>query len=85
MLTKDKLLDSIKDFPTEFSINDLVERLIFVQKIENGIAQGERGETYTTEELKSTPSRTFEWTMGRSTDYQSKTGLSYKTSCCVMN
>ncbi|WP_027303082.1 hypothetical protein [Rudanella lutea] len=52
MLTKDKLLDSIKDFPTEFSIDELVERLLFVQKIENGIMQGERGETYTTEELK---------------------------------
>lgn len=52
MLTKEKLLDSIKDFPAESSIDDLVERLIFVQKIENGIAQGERGETYTTEQLK---------------------------------
>ena len=52
MLTKEKLLDSIKDFPSEFSIDDLVERLVFVQKIENGIAQGERGETYTTEQLK---------------------------------
>ncbi|KAB7732013.1 hypothetical protein F5984_07290 [Rudanella paleaurantiibacter] len=52
MLTKDKLLDSIKDFPTEFSIDELVERLLFVQKIENGIKQGEHGETYTTDELK---------------------------------
>ena len=52
MLTKEKLLDSIKDFPSEFSIDELVERLVFVQKIENGIAQGERGETYTTEQLK---------------------------------
>ena len=52
MLTKEKLLESIKDFPSEFSIDELVERLIFVQKIETGIAQGERGETYTTEQLK---------------------------------
>lgn len=52
MLTKEKLLASIRDFPAEFSIDDLVERLIFVQKVENGIAQGERGETYTTEQLK---------------------------------
>jgi predicted transcriptional regulator len=52
MLTKEKLMDSIKDFPSEFSIDELVERLVFVQKIEDGIAQGERGETYTTEELK---------------------------------
>ena len=52
MLTKDKLLDSIKDFPAEFSIDDLVERLIFVQKVENSVAQGERGETYSTEQLK---------------------------------
>lgn len=52
MLTKEKLLDSIKDFPSEFSIDDLVERLVFVQKIETGMAQGEQGETYTTEQLK---------------------------------
>lgn len=52
MLTKDKLLDSIKDFPAEFSIDELVERLFLVQKIETGIAQGERGETYTTAEIK---------------------------------
>ena len=52
MLTKEKLLDSIKDFPSEFSIDELIERLIFVQKVENGIAQGERGETYTTGQLK---------------------------------
>jgi len=49
MLTKEKLLDSIKDFPSEFSIDELVERLAFVQKIEDGIAQGDRGETYTTD------------------------------------
>ena len=52
MLTKEKLLDTIKDFPAEFSIDELVERLVFVQKIENGVAQGDRGETYTTEQLK---------------------------------
>lgn len=57
MLTKEKLIDSIKDFPDEFSIDDLVERLVFVQKVENGIAQGERGDVYSTEELKAKLSR----------------------------
>ncbi len=52
MLTKEKLLESIRDFPSEFSIDDLVERLIFVQKVETGIAQGERGETLTTGQIK---------------------------------
>lgn len=52
MLTKEKLLDSIKDFPFEFSIDELVERLVFVQKVEQGIAEGERGETYSTGQLK---------------------------------
>jgi len=52
MLRKEKLLESISDFPSEFSIDDLVERLIFVQKVETGIAQGERSETLTTGQLK---------------------------------
>lgn len=43
MLTKEKLIESIKDFPDEFFIDDLVERLIFIQKVEKGLEQGERG------------------------------------------
>lgn len=52
MLTKEKIIDSIHDFPREFSIDDLVDRLIFIQKIEDRIEQGKRGEVMTTEQIK---------------------------------
>jgi predicted transcriptional regulator len=57
MLTKEKVIDSMRDFPGEFSIDELVDRLVFIQKIEEGVVQGERGEVMTTEELKRKLSR----------------------------
>ncbi|MEZ5006562.1 MAG: hypothetical protein R2728_07655 [Chitinophagales bacterium] len=43
MLTKTKLKAQIENFPEEFSIDELVERLILVEKIEEGIKQSEKG------------------------------------------
>ncbi|WP_310394007.1 hypothetical protein [Hymenobacter sp.] len=42
----------MKDLPREFSIDELVDKLILVEKIEEAIGQGERGETYSTQEAK---------------------------------
>lgn len=39
MLTKAKLLAEINKFPEEFSIDELVERLILIEKIETGNEQ----------------------------------------------
>lgn len=41
MLTKTKLLAEIDKFPEEFSIDELVERLILIEKIEIGNKQSE--------------------------------------------
>lgn len=52
MLTKTRLFKEIDKFPEEFSIEDLVERLIFIEKVENGIRQSETGNIISEEELK---------------------------------
>ena len=39
MLTKEKLKEQIELLPEEFSIDELVERLIFIQKVERGEKQ----------------------------------------------
>ncbi|PIQ19728.1 MAG: hypothetical protein COW65_19100 [Cytophagales bacterium CG18_big_fil_WC_8_21_14_2_50_42_9] len=52
MITKDKLLASIQDLPEEFSIDELIERLIVIQKIETGQKQAREGRTNTTEDAK---------------------------------
>ncbi len=36
MITKTKLLESIQNLPKEFSIDQLIERLVVIQKIEEG-------------------------------------------------
>ena len=39
MLTKEKVLASMKDFSEEFSADELIERIIFLQKIDTGLKQ----------------------------------------------
>lgn len=39
MLTKSKLKEEIEKFPEEFYIEELVERLILIEKIEIGVNQ----------------------------------------------
>ena len=52
MLTKEKVIDSMSSMSNEFSIDDLVDRLIFVQKIENGLEQSKKGVVFSTNEAK---------------------------------
>jgi hypothetical protein len=44
MLTKMKLIQQIEKLPEEFSIDELVERLILHEKIEIGNKQSENGD-----------------------------------------
>jgi hypothetical protein len=45
MITKEKLKKHIEKFPDEMSIYDLIDRLVFVEKLENRILQSKNGET----------------------------------------
>lgn len=51
MITRKKLKDQIDKFPEEFSIDELVERLILIEKVENGMTQSERGEVISDTDL----------------------------------
>ena len=44
MLTKTNLKEQIKSFPDEFSIDELMERLLLVEKIERGIEQSKKNQ-----------------------------------------
>lgn len=44
MITKAKLKEQIDSFPEQFSIDDLIERLILIEKIEKGKIQSEKDE-----------------------------------------
>jgi hypothetical protein len=51
MLTKSKLKEEIEKLPETFSIDELVERLILIEKVENGISQSNKGEVISETEL----------------------------------
>ena len=52
MLTKDLVYTSLQDLPEEFELDELVERLIFMQKIKIGMEQIGEGNVKTHEEVK---------------------------------
>ena len=51
MLTKEKVKQSIEKLPDTFTIDDLVEQLIFIEKVEEGIKQSDAGDVISDEEL----------------------------------
>jgi hypothetical protein len=51
-MTKHQVLDSLKDFPEKFSVEHLIEKLIFIEKVEEGLAQSKNNETISMEEAK---------------------------------
>lgn len=51
MLTQTKVLKAIRQLPEEFSIDELVEKMILIEKIEIGISQAKHGEVISDEEL----------------------------------
>jgi len=52
MLTKVKLLQSIKDLPDKFTLDDLLDRIVLLQKIEIGLEQSQEGQTKSTEQSR---------------------------------
>lgn len=51
MISKTKLKEHIENFPEEFSIDDLIERLILIEKIEKVNQQSLNGEVVSKQEL----------------------------------
>lgn len=52
MITKNKIIETLNQLPDSFELDDLIARLIFIQKVEKGLLQSKLGEVYTTLESK---------------------------------
>lgn len=52
MLVKEQLLNAIKELPETATIDDAMERLFFIYKVEHGIEQAESGKTVSNEEAR---------------------------------
>ncbi len=53
MLTKKKLLKSIKDLPETFSVDEIIDRVILLQKVEIGLEQSASNKVHPTISAKS--------------------------------
>lgn len=51
-MRKDKVLDTVNALPVEFELEELIEKLIFIEKVEKGLAQLDEGKTQSHEEVK---------------------------------
>ena len=53
MLTKDKLRQSINKLPDSFTIDELIDRLIFIEKVEEGLEQSKERKVLSNENVKN--------------------------------
>lgn len=60
MLTKTRLREQIERFPEEFSIDELIENLILMEKIENGNKQSENGDVISEVEMDNEIEKWFD-------------------------
>lgn len=43
-ITRDQMIEAIRELPPDASVDDAIERLVFLAKIEEGLAQLNQGE-----------------------------------------
>jgi hypothetical protein len=51
-LTRERIIEAIRDLPSDVSVDDAIERLVFLAKIEEGLEQLDRGEGIPHDEVK---------------------------------
>lgn len=52
MISKEKLIEAINQLPNEFSIDDVLEKVILTMKIEKGIEQSDNDQIISDENLE---------------------------------
>ena len=53
MTTKERVVQAIQDLPEDASIEDAMERLLFLAKIERGLRQADAGQTIPHADVKA--------------------------------
>ena len=59
-ITKERLIKQIETFPDEISIDEVIERLIIIEKLETRIKESDTNETISEEDLKNEMATWFE-------------------------
>ena len=58
MTVKEKMLQAVQALPDDASIEDAMERLLFLAKVQRGLEQADAGQTISHEQVKE---RMAEW------------------------
>jgi len=53
MLTKDNVIKTISKFPDNFTLDELVDKLIFMDKVEKGLEQSLANKVHSKEEARN--------------------------------
>jgi predicted transcriptional regulator len=51
-MKKTEIIETLKDMPDEFSADDLIERIVLLQKIDAGLSQVNQGKVYPEKEAE---------------------------------
>ena len=51
-MKRDKAIDTVRELPQEFELEELMEKLVFVEKVEKGLQQAEQGKVTSHDEVK---------------------------------
>jgi hypothetical protein len=52
MLTKEKTLQVVHALPTEFTLNELLDKLVFIMEIEHAMEQAKMGQVVSSDEAR---------------------------------
>jgi predicted transcriptional regulator len=52
MITKSQLIDSIKDLPENLTIDQVIDHLVFLEKVQKGMSDVKEGRVFSKEEAK---------------------------------
>ena len=51
-MNKDKVIDTVNELPQNFELDELLEKLIFIEKVELGLKQVEEGKVISNDKAK---------------------------------
>ena len=57
MTTKDEVIEAVKGLPDDATVEDAMELLLFLSKVEKGLLQADAGQTISHQEVKERMAR----------------------------
>jgi len=53
-MKREKVIEALNELPKEFELDVLLEKLVFVEKVNEGLSQIKKGETLTHDKVRET-------------------------------